>query len=203
MTRGNGYQAEDAFLDTLADAARRDGRRSRLRLLSELDRLSSSRNRWRPQSVPSAAYLGACLKHGPEITADLRGSIAGMQSLLHWERVPPSPGIGAFRDRSAYTTIVGPEARVPSTRLMVGLFIVDPDIHYPPHAHAAEELYLPLSGTALYAKGDAAPSEEAPGTFLYHRAWQTHAMWTSGEPVLNVWIWMGDVDGGYKLANSP
>lgn len=195
------YQAEDAFLDTLHTTAERNGRRSSLRLASELERLTSSRTDWTPKQLPSAKNLGICLKTGPDQTADLRGTIAGFQQKLKWESAPKSPEQGAFANRHAYTTLVGPGCRIPSSRLMVGLFIVDPDTYYPPHAHAAEELYLPLSGSALYSTGDNPPTLREPGTFLRHKPWETHTMWTGGAPTLILWVWMGEINGPYKMVS--
>ena len=84
----------------------------------------------------------------------------------------------------------------------MGLFLVDPSTYYPPHAHSAEELYLPLSGTALYSVGDKPPREQPPGAFMRHKPWEAHTMWTGDEPVLILWAWMGDIGFNYEVLGS-
>ena len=37
---------------------------------------------------------------------------------------------------------------MPSTTIAAGFLLLGPHTHYPRHSHAAEELYIPLAGTA-------------------------------------------------------
>lgn len=194
---GKPSQPEDAFVATVAEMARRQGSRLCLRLVSEIEALTSARQRWAPSTVPSVAHLGPCLGRGPDTTAYLRGAVAALRDKLPWERAPKETGFGKFTRQHAFCTIVGPAARIPSDRMALGLFMIDAHVHYPTHSHSADELYLPLSGTAAYRVGNARPSVEDGGRFLSIPSWTPHAMWTADRSVLIVWAWMGDLKGGY------
>lgn len=195
-------QPEDAFLDTVAEMARRDGGRLCRMLIAEIDRLSPARNRWRPASQPVVAQLDACLARGPKETTYLRGAVAAMKPHLNWHRAPPNPAIGRFDRHHAFSTIVGPTERIPSDSLMLGLMIVDRATYYPGHSHNADEVYLPLSGDAIYHVAPARPGRPRDGCFLPIPSSTRHALWTGNVPELIIWAWMGDIRGGYRFAGA-
>ncbi len=100
----------------------------------------------------------------------------------------------SFAGRSAYVEIVGPEGLAQREDLRFGLYVQTPDSFYPPHNHAAEELYYVLSGTAHWQKADGEFRAMAPGTLIRHASWERHAMRTAGEPLLAMWSWTGDLN---------
>ena len=57
------------------------------------------------------------------------------------------------------------------------------------HRHEAEEIYVPLSGTADWQQGDAVWREYAPGTLVHHLSEEPHAMRTGKEPLLALYLW--------------
>lgn len=199
---GKPSQPEDAFLQTLAEAARRDGSKLCRWLAEEINRLSPSRGRWAASSSPSVAHLPACLEKGPAATGYLRGAVATMKEDLPWARLPASPQSGAFARRHAYCEIVGRDRRVPSDRVRIGLFLMDGKTYYPPHRHGAEEIYLLLSGTFLAQVGEDRPREVIPGEFLRIPSRTPHAFWTDRGSALLVWAWLGDLDGPYEIGDS-
>lgn len=73
-----------------------------------------------------------------------------------------------------------------------GLYIQMPNSYYPPHKHAAVELYLPLSGTAHWQVDEDPFQPVAPGTLIHHATYQPHATTTYAEPLLAFWSWTGD-----------
>jgi quercetin dioxygenase-like cupin family protein len=99
----------------------------------------------------------------------------------------------SFAGRSAYVEIVGPEGLAHREDLRFGLYVQTPDSLYPPHNHAAEELYYVLSGTARWQKADGEFRALAPGTLIRHAPWERHAMRTDSEPLLAMWGWTGDL----------
>lgn len=199
---GRPSQAEDAFLETVSEAARRNGGRLCRTLMDEIARLSPARARWRPSRQPMVAQLDGCLSRGPAETAYLRGAVAAMKADLNWHRAPSDPALGRYNRHHAFSTIVGPGQRVPSDSLMLGLMIVDRATHYPGHSHDADEVYLPLSGDAVYHVAPSRPCRPENGRFLSIPAGARHAMWTGETPVLILWAWMGDIRGGYRLADA-
>jgi mannose-6-phosphate isomerase-like protein (cupin superfamily) len=100
----------------------------------------------------------------------------------------------SFAGRSAYVEIVGPEGLAHREDLRFGLYVQTPDSLYPPHNHAAEELYYVLSGTARWQKADREFRAMAPGTLIRHASWERHAMRTDSEPLLAMWSWTGDLN---------
>lgn len=93
----------------------------------------------------------------------------------------------------AAVELIGPSGVVTKDNFRLGLLIQPASTHYPKHRHAAEELYLVLSGTALWGQGKAGPTPRKPGSFCHHRSWEWHEMITSDEPLLSLWCWTGDI----------
>lgn len=102
----------------------------------------------------------------------------------------PGPLVGRY----SYVDIAGPDALIVTQDLGFGLYLQRRDTVYPAHAHAAEEFYVVLSGTAAWQKGDGAFSKQPPGRFIHHRPNERHAMTTGAEPLLAMWLWTGDLD---------
>jgi len=66
----------------------------------------------------------------------------------------------------------------------VGLFWQLAETDYPSHSHAAEELYLVLSGHPLWQKDIGAYAPVTPGTAVHHLPYQRHAMKTERDGFL-------------------
>ena len=111
---------------------------------------------------------------------------------LAWAVVPgdmPSSFTGTY----CFVTIVGPEGMIADQRFKFGVYLQMPETFYPAHRHAAEELYFPLSGTALWQKDDAEFEPVASGTLIHHAPYQSHAMRTHDLPLLALWSWTGNL----------
>lgn len=199
---GRATQSEDAFLETVSEAARKNGGRLCRVLVDEIARLSPTRNRWRPAFQPLVAQIDGCLARGPKETDYLRGAVAAMKPLLNWHRAPPNPSLGRYDRHHAFSTIVGPGERVPSDRMMLGLMLIDRATHYPGHSHGADEVYLPLSGNAVYHVAPHRPGTPKPGHFLSIPSGARHAVWTGETPVLILWAWTGDIGAHYKIGSG-
>ena len=75
-----------------------------------------------------------------------------------------------------------------------GVYFQNPGTWYPLHHHAAEELYLILSGTAEWTRDGIDGQPEPPGTLIHHAPHERHATRTLGEPLLALWVWLGDIE---------
>ncbi|MFT5894528.1 MAG: hypothetical protein ACI8VW_001399 [bacterium] len=93
----------------------------------------------------------------------------------------------------AAVELIGPNGVATNEKLRLGLLLQPACTHYPRHRHAAEELYLVLSGTALWGQGKAEPTPRQPGSFCHHASWEWHEMVTAEEPLLSLWCWTGDI----------
>jgi hypothetical protein len=93
-------------------------------------------------------------------------------------REPPSPG---FLDGYAHATLAAGDD------VAVGLLLLGPGLHYPPHHHPAEEFYLP--GATIRWLHGVGPA----GVLVRHAPWQPHAMTTDDRPALLAYVWTGEV----------
>jgi dimethylpropiothetin dethiomethylase len=114
---------------------------------------------------------------------------------LHWRQAGFGRLPGEAQQKLAVAELIGPNALFPMPDVRVGLLIQNEGFHYPRHWHAAEELYLILRGTALWAVADTEPMPREPGSFVHHQSMQPHWMVTNQEPMIALWGWTGDIDG--------
>ena len=101
-----------------------------------------------------------------------------------------------FRGRYSAAEIIGPDGTIPAADFRFGTFLQYSDTWYPIHHHAAEELYFILSGTAEWTRDGIDGQPEPPGTLFRHAPHERHATRTLGEPLLALWVWLGDIDSG-------
>ncbi len=98
-----------------------------------------------------------------------------------------------FKGNYHFVLMVGPNDIVINKEFRCGIFLQDANTFYPSHMHAAEELYFPLSGTALWQK-DADDFEPIKsGQLIHHLPNQPHATWTKEAPMLAFWAWVGNL----------
>jgi dimethylpropiothetin dethiomethylase len=93
-------------------------------------------------------------------------------------------------------------APVSSSECYVGLMNIDPGVAYPSHAHAAEELFHVLSGSATWSLRSL-PSKVAPGEFRHHPPSTPHGVTTGDEALLCAYFWTGDLKGPYWYTGGP
>ncbi len=181
-----GLRAFDAFLDIYRTTCLEEGGPLARKVAKKLDRRPPARLSVPARKQPVAAHLPTLNKLGIPETAPFLGAIAELSARLPWERSTkagrPMPG---FDRGHCYCTLVGPNCWVPMDDLYVGLYIQAPNVFYPAHQHAAEELYFTLAGTGDWAKGPRDPKPKhfvpmPPGVFIRHKPWQPHAMETHG-----------------------
>lgn len=94
-----------------------------------------------------------------------------------------------FLQRYGWTELIGLRGPVASDRLAAGFLLLGPHTEYPRHRHEAEEIYLPVAGTALWQRGDRPWRRRAPGRPIHHPPWMPHAMRTKAQPLLALYLW--------------
>jgi hypothetical protein len=143
--------------------------------------------RWLPQLAGGAASSGTA-----SVGADLVDALCRAAPLLDWRQTYSAADLdAAFLENYAWSEIVGSVGPIESERIACGFLILGPSTCYPSHHHAAEELYVPLSGTAAWQQGDTVWREHAPGTPIHHRSEEPHAMRTGASPLLALYVWRG------------
>ncbi len=90
-----------------------------------------------------------------------------------------------------WSELFGLRGPLASERLACGFLVLGPQTFYPRHRHEAEEIYVPLSGTAAWQQGDGIWREKAPCTPIHHASLEPHAMRTAQQPLLALYLWRG------------
>jgi hypothetical protein len=135
----------------------------------------------------------------PDFAADQSGFGASLvadlcrnHQLLMWRQTYAAGDVGdAFLRNYGYAEIVGLKS-VPSRRIACGFLILGPSTLYPRHRHEAEEIYIPLRGTARWEQSDAVWRERRPGALIHHASDEPHSMQTGAEPLLALYIWRSE-----------
>ena len=159
--------------------------------LAEWPAISSSRDT-PPSSLPVLRHLPATAGHTIFSTADLAATLRQHSDACAWRQtyaaadLPPE-----FLDNYGWTELIGQRGPTASDRIACGFLLLGPATHYPSHRHAAEEIYVPLAGTAAWQRGDANWQDQPPGTRIHHPSWMLHAMRTHATPLLALYLWRG------------
>lgn len=126
----------------------------------------------------------AVARAAEEVDDALAGVLGPLAAGARWTqtasyvREPPSPG---FLDGYAHATLAAGDG------VAIGLLLLGPHLHYPPHHHPAEEFYLP-GATIEWLEG-----VRPAGVVVHHAPWQPHAMTTDDRPALLAYVWTGEV----------
>lgn len=154
-------------------------------------------DRLRPQQPSSLSVLGwlaQAARHAlPGPHAVLAHAVAEATTGLTWRQTYPEHDVSdAFLERYGWSEICGLAGPVPSATLACGVLLLGPETHYPPHHHAAAELYVPLSGEAEWQCGVGDYVLRTPGSCIVHRPGESHAMRTFAAPLLALYLWSGE-----------
>jgi quercetin dioxygenase-like cupin family protein len=142
--------------------------------------------RWLPRIAADGASFG-----GAFVSALCRAA----PSLTWRQSYTPDEVDAAFLQNYGWTELLRaaamlrPAAKRTSAQISCGVVVLGPGTLYPPHRHEAEEIYVPLSGTAAWQQGDAIWREHPPGTLIHHSSEEPHAMRTGEEPLLALYLW--------------
>ncbi len=145
---------------------------------------------------PTCDWLAATLGARPPRTAVLIDALVPLIPRLYWQEGPRPGAPAGFDGGYAYVLLTGPDGQIHSDDCRVGLYLQRPGLHYPAHAHEAEEFYLVLSGTADWRAGDRSFAA-APGQLIHHAPGEPHEMTTHEAPLLAFFAWLGKIEGDY------
>ena len=147
---------------------------------------------------PVADFVGQAVdlgRRGP--LSAVAAAFAAVEPKSDWLQNPnysvASLGPG-YVDRYGYVELIGPGRPVESRDLLVGLLLLGPEMHYPDHAHPAEEIYHVVAGHADWWREDEGWRRKAPGAVIHHAPMMRHAMRTTEEPLLALYCWTGKVE---------
>ena len=176
-----------------------------------LDAICAALSACRP-SVPSPRPLLAAdlLPHAlarierPAL-APLRDAIAGAAGLFHWRQNPnyTAANMGvAFMAGYGYVEFAGPkEALFHAADIRVGLLLLGPRLHYPAHAHPAEEIYHPLTEDGLWRRGQEDWRTVPAGRAIHHPPMIVHETKATESTLLALYCWRGNTVTEAQLTN--
>ena len=155
------------------------------------------------KAAPRSAEMVPALRHLPGALAAvdvaspsvLREEICAALGHAAWSSYYARSAWSApFVDDLAVGLLAGPGAPLACDGLALGLFLQGPHTDYPPHAHAAVEVYVVVGGRAGFQCGAHAPFRVAgSGSVVLHHSDQAHAISTAEAPLLAVYARQGDV----------
>ncbi|MEP6883663.1 MAG: dimethylsulfonioproprionate lyase family protein [Gammaproteobacteria bacterium] len=151
-----------------------------------------SRRGTAPAHLPVLQWLPQIDGNTTAFTAELATALCRTAPSLAWRQTYAAKDLDrAFLDNYGWSEIVGTVGPLQSEQIACGFLILGPSTHYPRHRHPAEEIYVPLSGTAAWQQSDAMWRERPPGTPIHHRSEEPHAMRTGADPLLALYVWRG------------
>lgn len=131
----------------------------------------------------------------PLAVADTRAlveGVVGAAAALAWGQTYAAGDLGGrFLERYGWSELIGLRGPIASDRLACGVLLLGPEIEYPPHSHVAEEVYVPLAGTAGWLRGGEGWRHRRPGELIHHPSGVGHAMRTDEQPLLALYLWRG------------
>ena len=143
-----------------------------------------------PCTLPVLRWLPGPAGEPGAFAADLVAAVRRAAPSLAWRRTYTVNDLDdGFLDNYGWSEILGGAGPLASERIACGFLLLGPSTHYPRHRHEAEEIYLPLCGTAAWQQGDAVWRERAPGTVIHHARDEPHAMRTGADPLLALYLW--------------
>jgi quercetin dioxygenase-like cupin family protein len=141
-------------------------------------------------TVPVLRYLPVACDGAPPFAASFAAALLAAAPGLAWRRTYTVDQVGAqFFDNYGWTELVGLTGPVPSKQLACGVLLLGPHVTYPPHHHEADEIYVPLSGTARWRRDTENWVPRRPGSVIHHEPNKRHSMQTGNEPLLALYLW--------------
>jgi hypothetical protein len=142
--------------------------------------------------LPVLSFLPDATAAAHPSTVDLVRLLEAATRHLQWDQTYSAAEVGAlFLEKYGWTELIGRRGPVAGRDIAVGVLLLGPDTEYPPHRHAAEEIYVPLTGPSLWRRGNQKWAAQPSGEPIYHRPWLPHAMRTASAPLLAVYLWRG------------
>jgi hypothetical protein len=142
------------------------------------------------RSLPVASALEGLSRYAAASTRALVEAVAALSGELDWRQTYSPADFGErFLQNYGWSEWVGERGAFASDAIACGVLILGPDTEYPAHSHEAEELYLPLAGHASWRSAGSDWRLRAPGSWIHHPSWTTHAMRTAREPLLAAYVW--------------
>ena len=141
---------------------------------------------------PLIRWIEDSAKHGSSETANLLKALKPALPFLPWKyNYEPRADMPDLGNRMGWGEILGPEAPYHDEHFCFGFTLLGKNTLYPAHYHPATELYVVLSGLAVWTL-DGVSKVRGPGEFILHPSNHVHSMQTKDEPLLALYTWSGE-----------
>ncbi|NKB64640.1 MAG: hypothetical protein GKR95_21825 [Gammaproteobacteria bacterium] len=174
------------------------------------DNLVNWGDQWKavsPQWLPVANLLPSDLHNGivrltkrdvtMEEIAHLLGLFHKYKDQLHWEQSYSKADKAVSRAMLAgygFAEIIGKNGPFLSDRIRCGIGIWGPHISYPKHRHQAEEIYLVMSGSAVFTLDGSTSMSAFPRDVIHVASMRDHGFETQAQPLIVLYLWQsGDL----------
>lgn len=149
-----------------------------------------------PHNLPVGDLLPSALAEIPGPLAAIASALRATTPHFHWRQNPNygAANMGtAFMAGYGYVEFAGPkEALFHAPAIRLGLLVLGPGLHYPPHAHPAEEVYHPLTAGGRWRRGGEPWRDVAPGMAIHHPPMIEHETRAGSSTLLALYCWAGD-----------
>jgi hypothetical protein len=185
-----------ALLDAVIAFYESAGRIGDAEAVPMLDSVRAELVRATPSLPAPRAILGAALLDAALPRTALGRCIALAMPLFHWRQNPnyTTANMGAaFMAGYGYVEFAGPkDALFHASGIRVGLLLLAAGLHYPLHAHPAEEIYHPLTDGGSWRRGDDAWRAVPAGHAIHHAPMVPHETKAGDRTLLALYCWRGD-----------
>lgn len=127
--------------------------------------------------------------------AELQTALIAASEKMYWRDIYKSPPKNLssdaikFMDKLGCYAIIGDNAPFHSQKLRLFMVYMPAGLYYPWHTHPAEEIYLVISGSAIFKRGGHPDRNIAEGETMFHETNQPHAIQTTDTPLLSLVVW--------------
>jgi len=145
-----------------------------------------------PQGLPVLYWMPAAVQVTGNPGTHIVGQLASLANQIAWGQTYSAQDFGPeFLESYGWAELIGQRGPIASSRIACGFLMLGPQIEYPRHNHAAEEVYVPLTGKTLWQQGHDKWTYRKSCRPIYHASRVTHAMRTEAVPLLALYLWRG------------
>ena len=145
----------------------------------------------------AAGFLVPALASATKATRDLAELFTEERAGLKWEQtytVADTAVSEALVNNYGFVELIGKQGPFLSNHVRAGVGVWGPNVHYPAHRHQAEEVYMPLAGSAFFEFDHGPQQLQRAGDVVYVPSLTVHGFRTGDEPFVALYIWQaGDL----------
>jgi hypothetical protein len=150
-----------------------------------------------PRACSAASLLpDAVTRVQSDSCRSLATAMSEAAPLFRWRQNPnyTVANMGAaFMAGYGYVEFAGPkDALFHAPGIRVGVLLLGPGLHYPLHAHPAEEIYHPLTDGGLWRRGEEDWRAVPAGQSIHHPPMMAHETKATDRTLLALYCWRGD-----------